>query len=53
MGTEKIEIKNQVEIKVAKLDNLETHIKNFQPRLYENIKKIMYFRSIFMQQSDN
>ena len=48
-----LKIKNQVEIKVAKLDNLETHIKNFQPRLYENIKKIMYFRNIFMQQSDN
>ena len=48
-----LKIKNQVEIKVAKLDNLETHIKNFQPKLYENIKKIMYFRNIFMQQSDN
>ena len=48
-----LKIKNQVEIKVAKLDNLETHIKNFQPRLYENLKKIMYFRNIFMQQSDN
>ena len=41
------------EVKVAKLDNLESHIKNFQPRLYDNIKKIMYFRNIFMQQSEN
>lgn len=28
------------EVKVAKLDNLESHIKNFQPRLYDNIKKL-------------
>ena len=41
------------EVEVAKLDNLESHIKNFQPRLYDNIKKIMYFRNIFMQQSEN
>jgi len=38
---------------LTKLDNLESHIKNFQPRLYYNIKKIMYFRNIFMQQSEN
>ena len=31
------------EVKVAKLDNLESHIKNFQPRLYDNIKKLCTF----------
>ncbi len=45
--------KKQEEMKVFKPDNLENHIKSFQPRLYDNLKKIMYFRNIFMQQSDN
>ena len=38
---------------LASTNKLEKHIKEFQPNLYNELNKIMYFRKIFMEKSKN
>ena len=51
----KIQDKKTENLKISKIndDNLKLHVKNNQPKLYEKLEKIIFFRNIFMEKINN
>ena len=44
--------KHENNLALARINDIEDHIKKFQPNLYNDIKKIKLFRNIFMENSN-